>query len=272
MPELPEVARTAINLHTALVDKDLTEIKVHSGRYSRHGNPKGMDEFVILLPAKIKSVDFHGKLIIFEFEMSDGSSWWCWNTLGMSGGWRTAATKHGHVEFVTADGSVWFTDVRNFGTLKFTNSRKETLKKIEGIGPNYLKEEISDEVFKKQLMKTPDSDICQALMNQHLIGGVGNYIKAEVLYRSRISPHRKVKNLSIQEFSTLNRECRQVIIESFGKGGSSFRNYLGLDGDAGEFPFFFRVYGRSECYMGYKVITETTSDGRTTHWVPQLQS
>lgn len=270
MPELPEVARTAIRLKQILSDSELREIKIISGRYSRHGNPKGFDEFTQILPIKIKTVEFYGKLIIFEFQ-KDNETWWCWNTLGMSGGWRTQEIKHSHVEFVTNEGSVWFTDMRNFGTLRFTNSKSETDKKKMGIGPNHLNSEINDDLFKERLFKTPNSDICQALMNQTLIGGIGNYIKAEILYRAKISPHRKVMDLSDEEFSKLNEECKIVIWSSFDRGGSSFRNYLGVDGDTGHFPFSFHVYGRSICHEGYSVKTEITADGRTTHWVPEIQ-
>lgn len=271
MPELPEVARTAIGLHQILEGTSLNEIIINSGRYSRHGNPPGLDEFALDMPMKIERVEFFGKLIMFEFTSSTNKKWWCWNTLGMSGGWRTSHTKHGHVEFQTDKGSVWFTDVRNFGTLRFTDNAQLTASKKRGIGPNHLKDSISDELFEERLMKTPNSDICQALMNQSLIGGIGNYIKAEILYRSGISPHRKVTDLSKQEFSKLNNKCRLVIESSFGLGGSSFKNYQGLEGESGEFPFFFQVYGRKTCENGFEVKTEITSDGRVTHWVPELQ-
>jgi formamidopyrimidine-DNA glycosylase len=108
-------------------------------------------------------------------------------------------------------------------------------------------------------------------MNQSLVGGIGNYIKAEVLYRSGISPHRKVSSLNDSEFQSLNKQCKLVVESSFGMGGSSFKNYQGLEGESGQFPFFFQVYGRKECERGYSVKTEITADGRMTHWVPEIQ-
>jgi formamidopyrimidine-DNA glycosylase len=250
----------------------LNEVIIHSGRYSRHGNPPGLDEASVNFPLTIEEVDFHGKLIMFTLKDSKGSSWWIWNTLGMSGGWRMKKEKHSHVEFVTSNGSFFFTDVRNFGTLRFTNNQKATESKIRSIGPNHLHDEISDNLFEERLMKFPNSDVCQALMNQSLIGGIGNYIKAEVLYRSRISPYRKVKDITKEEFSRLNRSTREVILSSFENRGASIRTYHDVDGESGNFPFFFHVYDRKTCLEGFTVVRETTSDGRTTHWVPQLQS
>jgi formamidopyrimidine-DNA glycosylase len=251
--------------------KLLREVVIHSGRYSRHGAPPGLNEAIASFPLLIENVDFHGKLIMFSLKDQSGKPWWIWNTLGMSGGWRMKREKHSHVEFVTDQGSFFFTDVRNFGTLRFTDNQKMTESKIRSIGPNHLHDSITDDLFENRLMKTPNSDICQALMNQSLIGGIGNYIKAEILYRSRISPYRKVKDLTKSEFSTLNLKTREVIHSSFENRGASIRTYFDVDGESGDFPFFFEVYGRSICENGFEVIREVTTDGRTTHWVPQLQ-
>jgi formamidopyrimidine-DNA glycosylase len=44
-----------------------------------------------------------------------------------------------------------------------------------------------------------------------------------------------------------------------------------MDGEVGEFPFFFKVYGRETCEAGYHIKREQTLDGRTTWWSPQIQ-
>ena len=271
MPELPEVARTATNLHERVSDSDLTEIKIISGRYSRHGVPPGFTNFIENLPMKIEKVSFTGKLLLFYLRDKNEKPWFIWNTLGMSGGWRTSHSKHGHVEFVTTKGSVFFTDPRNFGTMRFTDSEELTKRKSKGIGPNHLQHEISDELFKERLSKYSTATLPAVMMNQSLIGGIGNYIKAEALYRAGLSPHRTVESLSDKDFSHLNAAVREVIISSYENRGASIRTYVGLDGESGDFPFFFKVYGRDECEAGYKVITETTQDERTTWWVPQIQ-
>jgi formamidopyrimidine-DNA glycosylase len=270
MPELPEVARTALSLNNRLKGKALKEIRIHSGRYTRHGNPPGFDQFITELPMKINSVDFHGKLIVFELE-STNRKWWIWNTLGMSGGWKSERSKHGHVELITDDLSVFYTDPRNFGTLRFVNDEESTKRKIRSIGPNHLHDEISDELFEERLRRYPELEICQALMIQSIIGGIGNYIKAEVLYRSKISPKRKVKDITSEEFRSLNQETASVVRSSFSNGGATIHSFTGMDWEEGLFPFYFKVYGRRTCEEGHEVVRENTADGRTTHWVPQIQ-
>jgi formamidopyrimidine-DNA glycosylase len=90
----------------------------------RHGAPKGFDEFIQKLPMKVREIRFHGKLLVFVFEDDKGNPHYMSNTLGMSGGWRPDHSKHGHVEFITNGGSVFFTDPRNFGTIKFISEEE----------------------------------------------------------------------------------------------------------------------------------------------------
>jgi formamidopyrimidine-DNA glycosylase len=111
----------------------------------------------------------------------------------------------------------------------------------------------------------------EVLMNQSLIGGIGNYIKAEVLYIAGISPHRLVGTLSDNEFSALNKATLNVVRSSYARRGATISTYKDIDGDEGDFKFYFRVYGRSTCENGFPVVSETTKDKRTTHWVPQIQ-
>lgn len=271
MPELPEVARTVYSLKQVIDKKILEEVIIRSGRYAKHGDPAGLARFRDDLPATIDDISFQGKLIIFEFSGNSGRKWWAWNTLGMSGGWRTSPLKHSHIEFRTKHKSVFFTDVRNFGTLKFTDDLKETNKKKSTIGPNHLSDEISDSLFKERLMKYPNRTLPEVLMNQSLIGGIGNYIKAEVLYIAGVSPHRLVNSLSDPEFSALNQATRNVVRTSYARRGATISTYRDIDGDDGDFRFYFRVYGRAICENGFSVIRETTKDKRMTHWVPQIQ-
>jgi formamidopyrimidine-DNA glycosylase len=272
MPELPEVARTVRQVKEKIGDSTLNNIKIHSGRYKRHGSPEGMDLFLQEAPLKIEDVFFRGKLIIFKLKsLSSGQDWWIWNTLGMSGGWKQKKSNHGHLEFITSKGSIFFEDIRNFGTFKFTNSSEQTNKKIEQLGPDHLSCVISDSEFKKRLQKRSKFTLAEVLMDQKIISGIGNYIKAEALYISRISPHRKVETLTDKEFSRLNSAVLNVIQSSFNNGGATIKTYTDIKGDSGGFVFYFKVYGRKMCEEGYEVRRETTKDKRTTHWVPELQ-
>jgi len=109
------------------------------------------------------------------------------------------------------------------------------------------------------------------LMNQKVISGVGNYIKAESLWYSRINPHVLVKDLSDENLVTLNKAILFVINKSYNEQGATIKSYYTFDGKEGSAVQGFVVYGKRKDYNGHNVIKETTPDKRTTHWVKERQ-
>lgn len=47
-------------------------------------------------------------------------------------------------------------------------------------------------------------------MNQKVISGIGNYLRADTLYHSKISPFRKVKNLTDKELEDIYNSLRLI--------------------------------------------------------------
>jgi endonuclease-8 len=68
----------------------------------------------------------------------------------------------------------------------------------------------------KALMQ-PETDtyVCDALLNQHLFAGVGNIIKNEVLFRTRIHPLSKVGSLPAKKLSELIKQSRQYSFDFY---------------------------------------------------------
>ena len=109
-------------------------------------------------------------------------------------------------------------------------------------------------------------------MDQSVVSGVGNYVKAEALYLSKISPHRLVSSLTDIDLQNLNLATRSVLVNSFESGGATIQSYRSFYGEVGDATQRFAVYGRKTDPEGREIIKEQTKDGRTTHWVPQVQS
>jgi formamidopyrimidine-DNA glycosylase len=125
--------------------------------------------------------------------------------------------------------------------------------------------------FNQAIRKYPNKTIVEVLMNQKVCAGVGNYIKCEVLYRSGISPHRLVKDIDLIETDKLFNWIQKIMQTSYAQGGASIRNYQRVGGKKGEFVFEFEVYAQKQDPNGNTVVREETLDGRTTHWVPEVQ-
>jgi formamidopyrimidine-DNA glycosylase len=252
-----------------------------SGRYDKE-IPYGYKGFAAKLPMAIDYVNCKGKFIYFQMANPELS---IWSTLGMTGGWSKTASAHTRIMFVFNDGSkIYFNDQRNFGTIKFVDGVDQLKSKLRKIGPDMLTEELSNEKFRKILTKHGRKTLAEILMSQDIISGVGNYLKAEVLYLSRLSPHRMGGSLSNEEVDNLNQIIQKTIRDSYASGGSTLQTYVDMYGNTGDFnPRLiyglgegdvcggFAVYKRTTDPLGNKVISEETKDKRTSWWVPSIQ-
>ena len=266
MPEGPECRTVADGLNVRLSGKKITGVNVISGRYSRHGDPDGMTDFLSALPAKVVGANCHGKFIFVVLD----NGWNIWCTLGMTGSWRTTQSDHSRVEVVAEDGSVFFTDMRNFGTLSFVKGVVPLMQKIGKLGPDMLVKDLTDDEFGKRIGKS-EKTIAEVVMDQSVIAGVGNYLKAECLYFAKISPHRSCNSLTDVEITALNTAIRSTIRMSYRMGGTTIKNYTNINGVVGQYSSRFAVYSQKKDPLGNPVIKEKTQDGRMTHWVPNIQ-
>ena len=124
--------------------------------------------------------------------------------------------------------------------------------------------------FIKLLRRYNDNTLPKVLMDQSVVSGIGNYVKAEVLYKSKVSPHVKIKDLADTMLECIYLNTLDILRRSYVAGGVSVRNYEDLNNVKGNFVRL--VYNKSEDPYGNKVITEITDDKRTTHWVPTIQN
>tara|TARA_B100000282_G_scaffold21415_1_gene14207 strand:- start:736 stop:1542 length:807 start_codon:yes stop_codon:yes gene_type:complete len=267
MPEGPEVKRNTDFLNKQLSGKFISEIKILSGRYQKHGSFDGYEKMTKKMLV-ISEVCCKGKFIYFKFQ--DGSSLWC--TLGMSAAWQKKETKHSRFHIKTNYGNeVYFNDIRNFGTLKYVESEKELNDKLNTLGPDVLSSYVDTELFKSRLDKKPKWSIAKALMNQTVVSGIGNYLKAEILYAAKISPHRLCKDLTIEEIKLISEKSFEITNASYQSGGATILSYRDENNEKGLYSRRFAVYNHKTDPKGNKVIKETTTDKRSTYWVPEIQ-
>lgn len=66
-------------------------------------------------------------------------------------------------------------------------------------GPDPLRKDFSTPEFMDRLKGRRDCEIGEVLLDQHVIAGLGNILRIEVLHRSRIHPRRLVRDLTERE-------------------------------------------------------------------------
>jgi DNA-formamidopyrimidine glycosylase len=281
MPEGVEVKLTSEEVNGYIGGYTLLSMIIVGGRYKRHGPPKNWEDFKSQLPVKLNKVSSKGKGIFFEFD----NDWTMYNTLGMSGQWSNTQDKYSVIKFIyskkyenqegkksTNLKTIYFRDIRNFGTIKFVYGKEESRKLYDRLGPDMMDESTTLELFRGRLAKYKHKNIVWILMSQHIISGIGNYIKAEVLYRAKISPHRNLEEISDEKITALYYAIKEVMKKSYELQGNSFHTYRNFQSGGGKFYSLLRVYRQEKDPDGRIVIREKTLDGRTTHWVKEIQT
>ena len=69
------------------------------------------------------------------------------------------------------------------------------------------------------------SPIKSALLDQRIVAGLGNIYVCETLYRARISPRRRARNISAHRAGGLVPIIRAVLNDAITAGGSSLRDF-----------------------------------------------
>ena len=275
MPEGPEVNIIKDGLNTHLKGSTIIEVSFPDGSKFNKKMPDGFNDFSNSLPTKCVEVKSKGKLIYFVFE----NGWFMMCRLLLSGGWfLDRAPKHNHCEITYKKkshglSSVWFVDPRHFGTLKWTKSLKDMNEVLDDIGPDFLNDKITEDEYLEKMKnkKNGRKKISVVMMDQSVFSGIGNYLKSEILYQAKVAPDSIVNNIPDEIMRNIYHITLEKIRKSYKAGGASIRHYSDIRGNEGEYSFDFAVYQKKKDPEGNKVVMEKTKDGRTSHWVPEIQ-
>ena len=153
--------------------------------------------------------------------------------------------KHDHVVLDMESGArVTFNDARRFGSMDLIETdRADTHPLLANIGPEPFGNGFSGPYLVDRL-KSRNTPIKSALLDQSIVAGLGNIYVCEVLFRARISPTRKAGQIASARVAGLVPIIRDVLTEAIEAGGSSLRDYRQTDGELGYFQHAFKVYGR----------------------------
>ena len=264
MPESAEVKLTAEYLHSKLYNRIIKEWVFTGGQYEIN-NPDGFEEFEEMMPFLVESVKCKGKLIYITLYNQEGY-FYILHSLRMTGRWQEYEDKYCRWIIELNNGSkLWFRNPRCLATLMFTSDKKVFQSEIDKLGPDILTKNLNVKAWSTLIFKHANKNITSFLMNQNIISGVGNYIKAEALYYSKISPLRKVGSLSTEESDKLFEAIRIIPRIAYCKRGLSLKDFADKDGKKGEYESELKIYGKP------KARRTKTADGRTTYWDPNVQ-
>ncbi|HTR46660.1 MAG TPA: bifunctional DNA-formamidopyrimidine glycosylase/DNA-(apurinic or apyrimidinic site) lyase [Verrucomicrobiae bacterium] len=273
MPELPEVETIARGLRALLPGRRIVGVRL--GKTDFINDPAAIEQ---QLPGtRISGVRRYGKFLMLDLQ-SPGSSMRDLSLqihLGMTGQLivcppEARVAPHTHVFLALDDGrELRYTDIRRFGKLRILedDQREATLSKV-GLDPT----EVSEADFANKL-KDRRARIKALLLDQHVLGGMGNIYTDESLWRARIHPMRLGTNLTGDELRKLYRAVRDVLDEAIRLRGSSVSDYIDARGQRGEFQVRHRVYQREgkKCFRCGALVRRAIVAGRSSHFCPRCQ-
>ena len=270
MPELPEVETTRRGVEPHVVGRKVSDLHVYDRRLRW---PVPSDLKARLAGRVIDRVDRRSKYLLFRFGADT-----LLVHLGMTGSLRAhtqlpARRAHDHVDLVLEHGvTLRYHDPRRFGAILWIAGPAERHPLLRRLGPEPL-EGTFDADYLWKATRGRRAAIKLALMDNHIVTGVGNIYANEALFRAGIRPSAAAGKLSKARLAKLVDDVRFVLDAAIAKGGSTLRDYVGSDGAAGYFQLDYFVYGRAgaPCRVCGHLIRQTRIGQRSTFHCPHCQ-
>jgi len=192
--------------------------------------------------------------------------------------WFEHALNHLNVEFILDNGlRMYFYDQLSFGTLKIINTQIELDKKLKELGADLLDKDTTFETFKKAITKggLVNKNIGVVIVNQKVVSGIGNYLRADALWLARVSPFRKVGELSESELERIYKSVRALMWGDYNREEALQLGYVDKEFKTPhDYERDFFVYRQETDINGRKVEKQESFEGsqkRFIYWVPTLQ-
>ena len=247
MPELPEVEVVRRGLEEFVVGRRIDTVEVLHPRAIRRHEAGAADFIARLTGATIDGARRRGKYLWLP--IGDDA---LLAHLGMSGQLLVGPadaplSPHVRVRMTFADGGpdLRFTDQRTFGHLLVSADGARLPSVIAHIAPDPL-EDAFDMAWFTARLRSRQTGIKRALLDQSLVSGIGNIYADEALWRVKLHYARAADRLRSGQVAALMEAVTDVFAEALKDGGTSFDSlYVDVNGDSGYFDRSLNVYGRA---------------------------
>lgn len=289
MPELPEVETTVRALRKKVLYRTFLDVWTDCQKIIKKPADFGIFKKE-LKGRKIEKIWRRGKNIIFE--LSEGKillvhqkmtghflvgKWKRENGL-----WRSVSrgplddpmNRFLHFMFFLDNGEMLgLSDLRKFAKIVLMSKRDfDNFDDIKKIGPEPLDKKFNFIKF-IEVIKKSSGKIKQVLMDQEVMAGIGNIYSDEILWEAKVSPFRRVGDLSKKNLLDIYKAIKKILKKGIKARGESFSDYRMPNGKKGGFDAFRKVYrkkGEKCARCGY-IIKREKIGGRSAHFCQKCQ-
>lgn len=225
-------------------------------------NPRGKAARVERLDGRtLEGVESRGKHLLLDFgEVSLHSH------LGMSGGWHfyrpgSRWRRPRSSAWAVLANEEW--EAVQFGgpTLEIsTTARMRRNPQLTRLGPDILAPDFDPKVVVAAMRADPTRGLGDALLDQHLVAGIGNIFKSEACFAARVDPWRPIGDLADEELRVVLEAARSQMWDAVERGSRH------------QFQIYKRRQSVCPSCRGPVSSRGQGDANRTTYWCPRCQS
>ncbi len=216
MPEGPEIRRAADRVEQAVLDEPLTCVQFAFSRLRRYESE--------LLGQRVTAVDTHGKAMLTRFD--GGLTLYSHNQL--YGRWYVCrpgrdpkTNRQLRVGLRTELGSALLYSASEIEVLGDDGLAEHPF--LSGLGPDPLWPSTTPAHLERWMMRPEFArrQLGGLLLDQGFVAGLGNYLRSEILWRSKLHPKRRPADLDVPERASLARDLVKLPRRSYSTGGAT---------------------------------------------------
>jgi formamidopyrimidine-DNA glycosylase len=272
MPELPEVETVRRTLEANYTNLKIVKVEVLYKKMIK----SPLEEFVnTVTSSRILSFGRKGKYLLLNLD----NGFTIISHLRMEGKYfirdiNEELSKFTRVIFTFEDGRrLCYEDVRKFGIMVLKPTDKiDEFEEISKLGPEPF--EIEDGSYLYNIFKTKSSEIKSCLLDQEIMTGLGNIYADEVLFKTKINPYCKAKNITKEQCNEILKAAKETLTEAINQGGSTIATYHPAKGVDGRFQNFLLAYGKEgqKCPRCLATMRKGKIKGRGSTYCPRCQN
>lgn len=270
MPELPEVETTRRGLAPHVVGCRVTHVTVRQPQLRWPVTPGLADT---LAGRRIDALTRRAKYLLLA--AGDGH---LLLHLGMSGRLRVvpaelAPEKHDHLDIGLNSGdAIRLNDPRRFGAALWCEAPPEQHRLLASLGPEPLSADFNGDWLYERA-RGRRAPVKAFVMDAATVVGVGNIYACEALFEAGIHPARPAGRISRTRYRNLAMAVKRVLEQAITAGGTTLRDYVGVDGGSGWFQLELSVYGKAgePCPRGCGTLRKRVIAQRSTVFCPVCQ-
>ena len=209
MPEGPEIRKMSDRM-IYVIGQNLSSIRI--SKNSRYYKNRISNINYVKRDEKIRKMFVIGKKIFIRLK-----TYIIILSMGMTGTLSPYKDKHNSLTFVLDNSIFYMNDTRKFGSIIIDdlNKLKSHIAKL-GYDPIYHRSWKYISIYNKFIRpyKSKQS-IAKKLLDQRIFAGMGNYLRAEVIYDARIDHSCKFDNMPYKLWSKIIGSYKKLYIESY---------------------------------------------------------